>query len=628
MPRARVWARELLGPPLRVLLQEGRQGGFFVGGALALLTLWVFLPLLQASGDVLAGDPETDAIRGLWSLDHLRHSLLPPETPLWSHRLNFPDGVLTLVLPWVTGLLLAPLGLLGGPVAGYNLAIAFLLWSAGLGTAALIRSLSGSWAAGLAAGGAMLAQPTLLHGIADGTPEHVAIWLLPLFLAAAGSAGATPRPAVGALAGALAGAAALDSPYHAVYGALFALFALSPTWLAALASRDRRPAALRTLAAMLAVAALFGGLLGGLFHVFPIEAKSGDESLRLLQQNAADLHTWWQFDWGGRGPRDPSLAPSVIPSLILGGAAGLALIGLPRSLPWLAVGLLTLSLSFGLNQRVPEELAVWLGPSGADLGRKMLRLNEQLYTLPGIDAVRFPRRWLVPAALAFLAAGGIGLGRLLQPLARLPHGGLVAMALGALLATGGVHQGLRASRFDLDFPLQELPPVAFADWIAARGGGAMVLLPQIRPAPKESRRGELPVFANLSPALSSSDVAYLQVRTGRPTIEYPSLKTLAPMRIDRDTYRLMRSWDDLARPALSGEPIPTSATDERHAAERAQVIGRLVAQGLSYVCVDVIAYGDEGAAILRAQLAPHTAEEKRFDDGDGVIVFALQSPQD
>jgi hypothetical protein len=173
--------------------------------------------------------------------------------------------------------------------------------------------------------------------------------------------------------------------------------------------------------------------------------------------------------------------------------------------------------------------------------------------------------------------------------------------------------------------MHPVPEVVFADWIGDHDlAGAVVLLPQRRPAPKSGKRADLPVFAEISEDLSSSDSQYLQVRMGRPLLGYPSLKTLAPMRLDTDVQSILRNWDDIALPQLSGRDIPSSAIDPRFAPERQRIIDGLRRDGLRFVVVDEAAYGDSGIEHIRTQLEKHLSETEHFDDGTGVTVFVLR----
>lgn len=592
---------------------------------LAVLVAWTLHPLLPALGDQLLGDADTDAIRGMWGLDHLRRSILPPDTPVWSKQVNFPHGVLALILPWTSGVLLAPIGLLFGPVVGYNLGMAAILWAGAMATAWLVRTTSGSWAAGAMLGAGMISQPMLLHAVADGTPEHVALWGIPAFLAATHEAIRRKNSAWGLVAGLLALAVTMDSPYHAIYtallGALVLPIAVWTNW-----ESSRRSDLLMTLGVLLLTAAVGAGMVAGLFRNFPLEGTVGLDEDALRSMNAADLHTWWQFDFGPAGERDPSLAPTLIPTIALWVGLALGLLGMPRSLPWLAAALLMICLSFGLNKLLPAELAQWLGGWGYQLGASVLRINDTLYDLPGLDSLRFPRRWLVPAAMSVGVGAGYGVQRLFAGLRRLRGDRVLIPLLTVVGATASVQAGISTTRLHTVFPMQSLPEVKFTAWIAEQeDAGALVCIPQVRPAPRSGKRGDLPVFASISQSLSSSDVQYLQVLHGQPTVSYPTLKTLVPMRFDADVYRLMRSWDDLTQPVATGNPIPRSAHDERSEPGRQATITRMRREGLQYVVVDAAAFGEEGLAILDTQLQPHTDRVERFDDGTGVLVYVLTS---
>jgi hypothetical protein len=595
-----------------------------VAALLAALVVWTLHPLLEDPTGTLLGDADTDAIRGMWGMDHLRRSILPPDTPIWSKQVNFPHGVLALVLPWTSGVLLAPLGLLFGPVAGYNLGMAVILWAGAMATAWLVRTTSGSWAAGAALGAGMISQPMLLHSVADGTPEHVALWGIPAFLAATHEAIRRKNPTWGLVAGVLAFAVAMDSPYHAIYtaviGALVLPVALWRHW-----EPSRRSDLLMTLGALLLAAGIGAGAMIGLFRNFPLEETVGLDRDALRNMNAADLHTWWQFDFGPAGERDPSLAPTLIPTIALWVGLGLGVLGVPRSLPWLLAALLMLCMSFGLNKLLPAELAQWMGGTGYNMGGWILRINAWLYDLPGLTELRFPRRWLVPTAMSVGVGAGYGAQRLFALLRRLRADRVGIPLLAVAGAIASVQAGIGSARLHTIFPMQTLPEVTFTDWIAEQEDtGALVCIPQVRPAPRSGKRGDLPVFASISQTLSSADVQYLQVLHGQPTVSYPTLKTLVPMRFDADVYRLMRNWDDLTHPAATGNPIPRSAYDERSEPARQATVARLRASGLRYVVVDSAAFGEEGLAILDAQLEPHTERIEEFEDGTGVRIYVLR----
>ena len=613
--------RPAVAPPRRPAWPQR----LWVALTLAVLVAAMFGQLWPALDRDLVGDPGTDAVRGMWGLDHMRRSLVPPDLMLWSGEVNFPHGVLAVLLPLGTTVLLTPLNALFGPVAGYNLAIVVMIWAAGLAAAVLARQASGSWGAGLVAGAGFAAQPMLLFAVADGTPEHVAVWGIPAFLALLAHALHRRSVAWGAAAGAMAVLVALDGPYNAIFAmVLGAVLVPVALWRAVRSERGTEGLG-ATLGAMAVVGLTGAGVLAALYANFDLGETDATETARLLQMNAADLHSWWQFDFGPDAVRDPSLAPTLIPTPLLVACLVLAVGGLRRSGAWLLAGTLTLVLAFGWNAYLPKELAQWLRGFGMWVGNWVLTINVRAYQLPGLESIRFPRRFLVPAALCFLVAGSVGLGALLRRIERLGRGGVVgSRALATGLAAAAVLAGAHSGRLQSSLPMQPLPELAFATWLTEQpGDGAVLTLPQTRAAPRSGKRADLQVFANLGEGLSSADTQYIQVRHGRPVIGYPSLKTLVPMRLNVDIEALTRNWDDMAHPMATGNPIPLSAYDDTSEPRRQATIEWLRRQGLRYVVVDMSVYEGEGFTLLARQLEPHTQAVHRFDDGDGVAIIEL-----
>lgn len=602
----------------------GEVGG--TAGLLLVLTAALLNPILADPLHSLLGDPDTDAIRGMWGFDHVARSLLPPNTPIWSGEVNFPHGVLAVILPFSSAALLSPLNAVFGPIGGYNASIVALFWMAGLATAGLVRHASGSWPAGAVAGAAFLSQPMLLAAMADGTPEHVAVWGIPALLLFVGLALDRRTPLWGAAAGAMALVVALDGPYNAIFAAVL-LAGLGPAGLVTRLRQRHTSSGLGWTILSFGVAAGLGAVLVALLYSnFPLGEQEGLEQARLLQMNAADVHTWWQFDFGPTAERDPSLAPTLIPTTVLVASLVLSLARLRQAGPWLAVGLLSLCLAFGWNANLPKELAQWLGGVGTWVGNWVLTINVRAYSLPAIESIRFPRRFLIPASLALLTAGGVGLGRLMtQACDRGPRWRAGTWVVAVVLASLAVQQGRSAARLSQTaFPLQPLPEVAFTSWLRTQPGpGAVITLPQMRAAPRSGKRSDLPVFANIAESLSSADVQYLQVLHQRPVVGYPSLKTLVPMRINADIHKLGRNWDDLAHPLMTGNVIPRSAYDETGEPRRQATIEWLRRRGLRFVVVDRSVYNDESFSILLEQLKPHLKQTQSFEDGAGVTILEL-----
>ena len=260
-----------------------------------------------------------------------------------------------------------------------------------------------------------------------------------------------------------------------------------------------------------------------------------------------------------------------------------------------------------------------MGSSGTSLGEAMLSFNAYAYALPGISSVRFPWRWLVPAALCFMVAASLGAARLSR---RWPRAAPTALACLGLLAAG---YSTDSSGLHEQFPSHALPEVAFAEWIAARpGSGAVTYIPRTRMAPSgDTRRDALPVFANIEGPLSSADQQYFQVVHRRAVTSSPNLKTLALRTPHPGITELLGAWDYLTQPKQLGNPIPRGSVEPPKPKERAQALDILHRAGLRWVVLDLSLFTDEGVTVLLAQLGERVATQERFEDGDGVLVIEL-----
>lgn len=600
--------------PARSSEVAARREALLVALGLAALVAWTLRGL--RAGELL-GREGTDALRALWGQQILARALVPPDLPFWTRQVNPPAGALGFILPWLSGLLAAPLSWVLDPVSAFDAFIAALLWAAGMGTATLAREESGSWAAGFVAGAALLASPMLLWAVSDGTTEHVAVWTLPLCLAVAARALRRGSPRLAVAAGLLWGAVALDSPYHAIYAVT--LGAVTLPFAAATRGEAQRTALGWTLAVLGGTLLGVALALGLAYALLPVGTGGGLPAEQLQAINTANLGTWARAGLGALPAEGP--APTLIPTGLLLGALGLSALAPRRAAPWAAAGALALCLSFGRDERLIADLSARIGAAGGLLGRGVLGMNALLYGLPGLGGMRFPSRWLVPAELCLGVGASIGLARLLSRLDGVP---LARWGLGLALAAYAFASSLRAGPLARALPTQRLPTFAFTTWIHEQPEeGAVALLPILRPAPPAQGRNDRPVFASLDPSLSGLDGVTLQVLHGRPQLGAPGLQTLRPLVQDSTVTRVQRDWDDLTHPRLTGDPIPPGANDPRADRARGQGITILVESGLRWVAVDLGAYDAEGLAELRRQLAPFTASEHRFDEGDGVLVLTL-----
>lgn len=562
--------------------------------ALLGLVLWVHAPWL-ADGGVL-GAPGTDVFRAAWGFDHQVRAL--PWPPFWTDRIGFPEGVKVVVLPMLSTIAGAPLHVVLGPIVGYGAWVLGLLWASGLTTALLTRQLAGSTAAGLLAGAAIVVQPMILLAITDGTPENVALWSLPAALLLARLARDHHGRALSVAAGLAWGVVALDSPYHAVFGLPFLPIVLVGARL--------RSLGFFAIGGVLAVLAVVGAYVG-----LPV----GDVEDQRRGTNAVQLFVWHQWETGRmRQAWDYTLAPGFVPVATIAGAVALALLRPLRTLPWLLVAALCFALALGDAQ----DNTIWLertyGPEAGAVGRAVVAFNDAVH----VPVVRFPRRWLVPAALGLAAAAGIGLSRVPWELLRL------AIALPAAALTA--HHTLALTRYREALPRFEAPQAAFAEFVADHDAdGAILALPTIRAANTAAvRREDIPIWASLAPAIRSADQQWIQLATGRASVFYPQGMRTMERRTARDAEleRLVRDLDDLTLPQTTGRPIPPSATQEPD--RRAAAAARLVVRGLRFVALDAAVYGPEGLDLAKAAFAERIVEERTFDDGTGVVVWVVE----
>lgn len=604
---------------------------------------WLVWPVLSASSPTLLGGEGSDAIRGAWSLDHVARSL---PGLVWTERVGWPMGALALPLPFLTGILLAPVNLLLGPVRGYALDVALLLALAGVAVAWLGREVSGSWRVGALAGGAFVAQPMLLHAITDGTPEHLAFWLLPAAAAAGLRATSSRRVAWATVAGALASLTAFDSPYLAVWLVGVAPFAALAMFLAPAAPSEGPRARPLHLLAAATMAAIPGVLLTFLvYRGFTLTPP--DTALDLptaLSGNSVDLRSWWFLEHRPDSDVLGTLAPALLPTPWLVASVVLALAAPRRTLPWLALGVTCLVLSLGTRTENVAVLAWWLqaalGPTGQDLGatlgRAVVDLNSTITTLPLASGIRFPRRWLVPAAMGLSLAGTVGAGRLVRLVLDLatsrwghPPGRstrLVAWLPGVpvLLGVAGAAGVLACQPWRGTTPGMALPDVAFAAWIRQEAPrGAVLLLPTVRPAPDHRMRAKVPVFADLSTALASADNEYFQLLHRRSTWSHPTLLTVAARPgLPEAVRRLVGDTNDLTDPHFKAIPPPGSALDPNRDADRQQARDWLLDQGLCCVVLDAAVFEPPWLDRALSFWGPF-AETRTFEDGTGVIVGFL-----
>lgn len=557
---------------------------------LTLLVAWLHAPL--ADGGLL-GESGTDVFRAVWGFDHQSRAL---PLPFWTDRVGFPAGEKLLILPFVSSILGAPLHWVLGPWVGYDVWMLVLLAAGGIATAWWVGETSRSPSAGLLAGVGMVTQPSILLAMTDGTPEHAAFWSVPALFAALWHTSRSPLRRWPVLAGVLATVVALDSPYHAIFVVPIVPFLW---WQCSWRGRLR----------FAATAAVGAALVALLYYKLPLAGPLDNR-----WDNAARLSVWTQWDLRRVGSAwDYTFTPAFIPVLSLAAAVGLAVLRPARSWPWLAATALFLALALGANSDNAATLDGWAPGVGKVIGDAVASFNEAVAP----SAIRFPRRWLVPAALALWTAAGLGLSRLPAEWMRLA----VTVPIGA----GLVWLTLDRTGYHEAFPEIAPPEPEFAVFVREHPTeGAALILPTVRGASRKHERFELPIYANLDDSIRSADLPFLQVALGRAVVNQPQgLFTMVPRKRQSDRVaRLVQDLNDLCVPQTMGTAVPPSAIQEPE--RRAEAAEYLISRGLRFVVLDEQLYDDEGLAHARAPFASHLAEERSFDDGTGVTVFVLK----
>ena len=559
----------------------------WVASLALLLVASLHRPLWMELGVVLPGEDASDVYRAHWSA-----WLLGQEFPGWpfsTTRVQFPVGVDLLPFPAISLWLLAPLTRVLGPDVALPLLVMAYSGLAFAAAYALVRTLGGAFGGAVLAGVLLATQPILGGSLRDGTLEIQAVAWLPLGMLALVKA-ARGSFAWGAFSGLLAVVIAMESAYFASFSVLAAL---------GVASLVRRRRGVYALGIALAVAAAGAVIVALLFspvldNAAVVLAGTGDDMDLVRHGNAATFDTLWQLALspGSRGWRVSDLYGPPLAHWILFGVGALVC---ARRLPFLGL----LGLAYVLLAVDHSSVSWWVDT----------RVGE---------IVRFPRRYMIAVAVVLSTAAGVGL-RTLLPWPRVERWGGLVLAL--YLGLWGAHAG----GWVKGYPLTRIPETpAFAEALRQdREDCAALLVPVELPVDQggeqgERKRHEMPVFAEISRVISSSDQLFLQTRTGKSGWSSPSLVTLAK----REDFggRFAKALTDLAR-AKVGNPVPNSArapadlyTDE---------VDWLRGEGLKYVVVDLDRYEGEELLALEAVLEAFAVATTDYDDGTGVRVYQI-----
>jgi hypothetical protein len=387
------------------------------GGALMLylaLALIGLAPLLPRFGDAILGGPiaNVDGWQHTWHLWWAAQALTSGQNPFFTPLLFHPQGASLYVQPLnlSNGLLMLPITLGFGPVAGYNTAALLSFVLAGLAGYLLALRVSGQPLAALVGGLVLAWAPFHLTRLYDGQLELLGVqW--PAFYAFFALRALERRRVGDALAaGALLALTGYTSWYYLlfmlVWSAAFALLWLRRPWLSAV----RQWALIGATGLALLAPALVPGL-AGLYGAERSLAAVEPQELRTYSANLLDfvLPSYLHPLWGERvfqavgatwHPLSGDWNVALGYSVLLLAALGCAL-AWPTAWRW---GLLAgLGILFALG---PE---LQLGPwrSGIPLPYRLLQ------ELPGADFARRPLHFTLLTTLALAPLAALGTRELL-----------------------------------------------------------------------------------------------------------------------------------------------------------------------------------------------------------------------
>ncbi|RRR75634.1 MAG: hypothetical protein EI684_04235 [Candidatus Viridilinea halotolerans] len=395
---------------------------------LALITLG---PVLPHFATAIMGGPiaDVDGWQNVWHLWWAAQALTTGQNPFVTPLLFHPDGALLYVQPLnlSNGMLVLPLTLAFGPVAGYNSAVLLALVLAGLAGYLLALRITGHPFAALIGGLAFAWSPFHLTRLYDGQLELIALQWPAFYALFALRAVEERRMRDALLSGLMLALTGYTSWYYLlfmlVWSGVFALLWLQRPWLVAL----RQWAIIGGVALLL----LAPALLPGMWSLYAAERSLDEvdpEDLRTYSANLVDfalpsyLHPLWGQTVGRAagsawhqlsGDWNVALGYTILLLAALG-------LGMARTRAWRWSILAGVGMLFALG----PELLVATWRTGIPLPYQLVQ------ALPGAAFGLRPMRFAMLTTLALVPLVALGVRELLARVGQRQH--LVALGLLAL----------------------------------------------------------------------------------------------------------------------------------------------------------------------------------------------------
>nr|WP_052294992.1 hypothetical protein [Oscillochloris trichoides] len=386
--------------------------------AASLLFFAVALPSMPHAfpGGPVAG---IDGWQHVWHLWWTQHALATGSSPLFTDLLYYPSGVNLAIHPVniASGIMVAPITALAGPVLAFNVALLLAFTLSGLGAYLLTQRVGVPPLIAFVAGLLFTFSPYHTTKAYDGQLEMASLQWLVLYAWLLLVALEERRAVWAVLAGIMLALVGYTSLYYLVYGAVYSLVAVL-LWLPWRSGGKALLTSLLRLLLVPATAALTMAplLLGLASTVIAMGRGGGDSSMlaELMIKRSANLLDFWLPSylhplWGAAVAQ---LGPILHPGISAWNNAlgyttlGLAIVGCVRAWPlarrWLVLALAGLVLALG-----PQLL---VGPiqTGIPLPYRLLLL------LPGMEIAQRPSHFVVLTSIALAPLAGLGLHHLVQ----------------------------------------------------------------------------------------------------------------------------------------------------------------------------------------------------------------------